>query len=80
MVGGAIHHDLSLIDSSDEDAPFVVPARPSLGGVGPRVRWAIQDRDWHRGGVETPNTQVTTRHTPDELYTAATLHGLARAS
>ena len=36
VVGGAIHHDLTLIDSSDDDAPFIVPrsaaspARPSL--------------------------------------------------
>ena len=31
VVGAATHHDLTLVDSSDDDAPFVVsaPARPS---------------------------------------------------
>ena len=64
MVGGAIHQDLTLIDSSDDDAPFIVPrsaaspARPSRrlvlvpGSVEANPQ-SIQDR----GGVETPHTQ-----------------------
>ena len=77
VVGGAIHHNLTLIDSSDDDAPFVVsrsaasPARPSRRLVlvpesvdaSPQ---SIQDREWDRGGVETPNTQATTVHVPPE--------------
>ena len=64
MVGGAIHHDLTLSDSSDDDAPFTVlrsaaaPARPSrrlvlVPGSVEATPQSIQDR----GGVETPNTQ-----------------------
>ena len=40
--GAVVHHDLTLIDSSDDDAPFIVPrpapvfVRPSRRGVGPR--------------------------------------------
>ena len=50
--GGAIHHDLILVDSSDDDAPFVVPApaRPSRRLVlVPEVEGtpqSIQDREW----------------------------------
>ena len=29
-MGAAIHHDLTLIDSSDVDAPFVVPRSATL--------------------------------------------------
>ena len=50
--GGAIHHDLTLVDSSDDDALFVVPApaRPSRRLVlVPEVdgtAQSIQDREW----------------------------------
>ena len=63
VAGGPIHHDLTLIDSSDEDAPFTVPraafpARPSrrvvlVPGSVEATPQSIQDR----GGVETLNTQ-----------------------
>ena len=66
-MGGAIHHDQTLIDSSDEDTPFVVSARPSRRVVlvpesGDATPQSIQDREWDSGGVETPNTQATTLH------------------
>ena len=63
VAGGPIHHDLTLIHSSDEDAPFTVPraafpARPSrrvvlVPGSVEATPQSIQDR----GGVETLNTQ-----------------------
>ena len=57
MVGAAIHHDLTLIDSSDDDAPFTVPrsaaapARPSRRLVlvpesVDATPQSIQDREW----------------------------------
>ena len=66
--GGAIFHDLTLIDSSDDDAPFTVPgsgaspARPSRrlvlvpGSVDARTTSGIQDREC---GHKTPNIQAT---------------------
>ena len=51
VVGAAIHHDLTLIDSSDDDAPFTVPrsaaapARPSRKSVDATPQ-SIQDREW----------------------------------
>ena len=57
VVGGAIHHDLTLIDSSDDDAPFVVdrsaaPVRPSRRLV-LRGTWLEvvlpHGEDWYHG-------------------------------
>ena len=73
---GAIFHDLTLIDSSDDDAPFTVPgsaaspARPSrrlvlVPGSVDATPQSIKDGEWDRGSVETPNIQATV-HVPPE--------------
>ena len=67
-VGAAIHHDLTLIDSSDDDAPFTVPAapraRPSrrlvlVPASVDATPQSIQDREWiaeHATGPDSPET------------------------
>ena len=76
--GGAIYHDLTLIDSSDDDAPFVIPGS-AASPAGPSRRLvlvpgsvdatpqSIQDREWDRGSVETPNIQATVHVPPDSV-------------
>ena len=74
MVGAAIHHDLTLIDSSD-DGPFIVPrpatapARPSrrlvlVPGSVDATPQSIQDREWTEehvvGSDSVPETILDT--------------------
>ena len=65
VVGTAIHHDLTLIDSSDDDAPFIVPAapraRPSrrlvpVPGSVDATPQSIKDRDWTAELVTGPDS------------------------